>query len=47
MPLGPRLFIKTGIVYLALTFTFGAVLLVLNAAGRPTPCIIGVEHGRV
>jgi len=47
MPLVPRLFIKTGIVYLALTFTFGAVLLVLNAAGRPTPFIIGVEHGHM
>lgn len=45
MPFTPRLFLKTGIFYLILTFTTGAVLLVLEAIGRSVPFIISVEHG--
>lgn len=47
MPLVPRLFIKAGIVYLALTFVAGAVLLSLEAAGQPAPSLIGIEHGHM
>lgn len=45
MPYVSRLFIKTGIAYLVLTFVAGAVLLSLEAASRPAPFIIEVEHG--
>lgn len=47
MPFVARLFLKTGIVYLALTFLAGAVLLSLEAVGRPAPFIIGIEHGHM
>lgn len=47
MPLVARLFLRTGIVYLALTFVAGAVLLILEAVGKPAPLIIGVEHGHM
>ena len=47
MPYVPRLFIKTGIICLAMTFLLGAVLLVLEAVGRPAPFIIGIEHGHM
>lgn len=47
MPLVPRLFLRAGIVYLALTFVAGAVLLALNAVGAPAPFIIGIEHGHM
>lgn len=47
MPFVPRLFIKTGIAYLGLTFLLGAVLLALEAVGRPAPFIIGIEHGHM
>lgn len=45
MPYVSRLFLKTGIAYLVLTFAFGATLLVLEAVGRPAPFIAEVEHG--
>ncbi len=45
MPYVSRLFIKTGIAYLVLTFVAGAVLLWLEAIGRPAPFIVEVEHG--
>jgi hypothetical protein len=47
VPFVPRLFVKAGIVYLMLTFLLGAVLLGLEAAGRPMPFIIGIEHGHM
>jgi hypothetical protein len=47
MPFVPRLFLKTGIVYLALTFLLGAALLSLEAVGRPVPFIVGIEHGHM
>ena len=47
MPFVPRLFVKAGIVYLALTFILGAVLLALEAVGRPAPFILGIEHGHM
>lgn len=45
MPYVSRLFIKTGIAYLVVTFVAGAVMLSLEALGRPVPLIIGIEHG--
>jgi hypothetical protein len=45
MPFTSRLFLKTGIFYLIITFIAGTVLLVLEATGRPAPFIISVEHG--
>lgn len=47
MPLVARLFLRAGIVYLALTFLVGTMLLILEALGRPAPFIIGVEHGHM
>lgn len=47
VPFVPRLFLKTGIVYLALTFLVGAVLLTFEALGRPIPFVIGIEHGHM
>lgn len=44
MPFVPRLFLKTGIAYLALTFLLGAILLSLEAVGRPAPFIVVIEH---
>jgi hypothetical protein len=45
VPYVSRLFVKTGIVYLLLTFIGGAVLLSLEALGRPVAPVIGIEHG--
>ena len=45
MPYVSRLFIKTGIAYLVVTFVAGAVMLSLEALGHPVPFIIGIEHG--
>jgi hypothetical protein len=47
MPFESRLFIKTGAVYLVLTFIVGAVLLALAAIDRPAPFIVSVEHGHM
>ena len=47
MPLVARLFLRTGIIYLALTFIAGAVLLVLEAVGTPAPFVVSVEHGHM
>lgn len=47
MPFVARLFLKTGIIYLALTFLAGAVLLVLEALAHPAPFVIGIEHGHM
>lgn len=47
MPLVPRLFIKAGIAYLALTFLAGAILLALETVGHPVSFIITVEHGHM
>ena len=47
MPFVPRLFIKTGVIYLALTFVLGALFLTLEAFGRPIPFTIAVEHGHM
>lgn len=47
MPLVARLFVRAGIVYLILTFLAGAVLLVLEALGKPAPFIVGIEHGHM
>jgi hypothetical protein len=47
MPHQTRLFVKTGLFYLALTFILGGVLLLLEAAGRPVPYVIGIEHAHL
>lgn len=47
MPFVARLFVKTGIVYLGLTFAVGGVLLTLQALGHAAPFIITVEHGHM
>lgn len=44
MPLESRLFVKTGLIYLALTFGLGSVLLMLEASGRPAPSSFAIEH---
>lgn len=45
MPFLSRLFVKTGILYLLVTFIAGAVMLSLEALGHGIPPIIGIEHG--
>lgn len=45
MPFAARLFVKTGITYLVITFVGGAALMIMEAAGRPAPFIVSVEHG--
>jgi hypothetical protein len=47
MPRETRLFVKTGMFYLGLTFVFGAVLAILEAIGHPAPFIASVEHGHL
>ena len=47
MPFESRLFVKTGIIYLVLTFAVGAGLMILEATGRAVPFIIEVEHGHL
>ena len=47
MPFESRLFIKTGIVYLLVTFAAGAGLMILAVVGKPAPFIIEVEHGHL
>ena len=44
MPQEARLFVKTGLIYLALTFVLGGVLLMLEALGRPAPDAFAIEH---
>lgn len=47
MPLVARLFVRAGIVYLVLTFVAGAILLCLEAFGRPAPFVASIEHGHM
>ena len=47
MPYESRIFVKTGIVYLVLTFAVGAALLIFRSAGVHIPFIIEVEHGHL
>jgi hypothetical protein len=47
VPFESRLFVKTSLVGLALTFLVGAVTLVFEALGRPLPAIVGVEHAHL
>lgn len=47
MPFAARLFLRTGIAYLVLTFLAGAVFLGLEATGRSVPFILAVEHGHM
>jgi hypothetical protein len=45
VPYVSRLFIKTGIAYLIVTFIAGAVLLWLEAIDHPAPFVAEIEHG--
>ncbi|TAM59585.1 hypothetical protein EPN52_07500 [bacterium] len=45
MPIEPRLFIKTAMVYLGLTFLAGVILAAAEAFQHPLPPIIAIEHG--
>ena len=47
MPHQSRLFVKAGLLYLVVTFALGGALLLLEAAGRPLPYVIGVEHAHL
>jgi hypothetical protein len=47
VPFESRLFVKTGIICLVLTFAAGAALLVLTSSGITVPAIIEVEHGHL
>jgi hypothetical protein len=44
MPRESRIFVKTGLLYLALTFAFGGVLLTLEVVGKPLPHTFAIEH---
>jgi hypothetical protein len=47
VPFESRLFVKTSIVGLTLTFLVGAVALVAEALGNPLPPIVGIEHAHL
>jgi hypothetical protein len=47
VPYESRLFVKTGAVYLVLTFAAGAALLIASALKHPAPFIVTVEHGHL
>jgi len=47
LPFESRLFVKTGIIYLVLTFAVGAGLMILEASAKPVPFIVEVEHGHL
>lgn len=44
MPRESRLFVKTGLLFLGLTFALGGVLLIVEAFGRPVPAAAIIEH---
>jgi hypothetical protein len=45
--LAKHAFVKTGLVYLVLTFSLGGVLLMLEALGRSVPYVFSVEHAHL
>jgi hypothetical protein len=47
MPLESRLFVKTGLVALVVTFAWGAWMALGEATGRPVAAIWAVEHAHV
>jgi hypothetical protein len=47
LPFESRLFVKTSIVGLALTFFVGAVVLIAEALGNELPPIVGIEHAHL
>ncbi len=47
MPIEPRIFIKTGVVYLFLTFLVGGIMTIMEATGHAVPLIFEVEHGHM
>ena len=47
MPTEARWFVKTGLVYLVLTFVAGSALLVLEATSRHAAYVFAIEHAHV
>ncbi len=47
MPHQTRLFVKTGLIYLGLSFALGAILLLCEAVGQPIPSVFAIEHGHL
>ncbi len=47
MPIEPRIFIKTGIAYLFLTFLAGGIMTIMEATGHAVPRVFKVEHGHM
>jgi len=47
MPREARVFVKAGLLYLALTFALGGVLLMFEALGRSVPYVFSVEHAHL
>jgi hypothetical protein len=47
MPREARIFVKTGLVYLVLTFALGGVLLMLEALGWSAPSVFAAEHAHL
>lgn len=47
MPLEVRLFVKSSLVYLALTFMLGAAMLIAEASGTVWPGVFAVEHAHL
>jgi hypothetical protein len=47
MPFESRLFVKTSLAGLALTFLLGAVILTCQSLGSPLPAIVSVEHAHL
>ena len=47
MPYESRLFVKAGLIYLALTFVLGGILLIAEALGLPLPTSLAIEHAHL
>ncbi len=47
MPTEARWFVKAGLLYLAVTFVAGSVLLIYEALGRVAPYVFGLEHAHL
>ena len=47
MPIEARWFVKAALLYLALTFIVGSILLTLEALGHSVPYVFAVEHAHL
>jgi hypothetical protein len=47
MPHESRIFVKAGLIYLALAFGLGGILLLLEALGLPVPYVLTIEHAHL